>query len=228
MDYIKIELLIYRFIYFAKPLRYVSIMTPRRALAAIITVWLLVVLQASLAINWNAEIGVQLPCLWKNVLHKIAIATTLSQLWGITLCIIVPLYARIGCIARHLSKTEPHISCYAPENQAQQKKRLQERKMGMTLGLVLGVYLFCYTPQSLYAIVIRRLYEEPFPFSVLVGQEILNAIYKLQSVLNVFVYGWKNPTFRSAYLKMLGRKNHLGLAEIPLPVRIGERGNKGN
>ncbi len=192
-------------------------MTPRRAMGAIILVWIVVLMQAGLSIDWDPQIDARTPCNWQNVIHKAAQHLNRILLWAVTFFIIVPMYVKIGCTAWRLSKTEPHVSCYAPEIQAQQRKKLRERKLGTVLGLVLAVYLGCYIPQIIYTFATRALYNPPFPFAILFGQQIFNVIYKLQSVLNVFIYGWKNPTFRNAYLKMLGKKSHIGSAEIPLP-----------
>ncbi len=79
--------------------------------------------------------------------------------------------------------------------------------MATVIGWVLGIYLTCYVPLTTYDLIITLVYEAPFPFGVLLGNRILNVVYKMQCFLNVFIYGWKNIMFRNAYLKMLGKNN---------------------
>ena len=196
-----------RYIYIAKPMEYISIVTPKRALAIIVSAWVALIVQISAIINWNSDINAQVPCRWTEVLYKIGNFVTLFQLCVITFCVIVPIYGRIGCIVRNLSKNEPHISCIAPENQVEKKKEKQERRMAKTMGWVLGVYLLCFLPLSIYDLAITMLYEAPLPFGILLGNRILNVVFKMQCILNPFVYGWKNQMFRGAYLKVLGNKN---------------------
>ena len=77
--------------------------------------------------------------------------------------------------------------------------------MVTTIGVVLGTYLICYLPAAAYTSIAMMVYKPPFPFGILLGNRILRVVYKMQCVLNPFLYGWKNKKFRQAYRRLLFR-----------------------
>ncbi len=201
-------------------MHYITIVTHGRAMAAIMIAWMLAVLETGLMIAWNRDVDTQVRCLWFDIMHKVGFYLTQGQLYLITLCLITPMYGRIGCITWSLYQSEPHVTQFAPENQSVQRKKLQERKIATTIGLVLGIYLICYVPLSIYNQIVTRLYEAPFPFGIILGNRILKIIFKVQCFVNPYVYGWKHPLFWKVFLKMLRIRNRpaAGL-DIPAPAR---------
>ncbi len=205
-----------RYIFITRPLRYFSIVTPQRALSAILITWMVIIIQIALILAFGPSLNAEITCGWGQAMTKAAFYLTLGQFVLITFCVIVPLYGIIGCTAWKLSRNDPHITNYPPETQAIHKAKLQERKMVKTIGWVLGTYLTCFIPILLYPTLINFLgYTEPFPFGILLGQRILVFFYNFQSIQNPFIYGWKNVQFRKAYQKLLFKK----CRALPLDVR---------
>ena len=194
-----------RYIFITRPLRYFTIVTPQRALRAILIVWFAIVLQISLILSLGPYPDAEFKCSVVKVMTKWAFYETFAQYAIITFCVIVPIYVVIGYTSWKLSKNEPHISNYPAVAQATQRKKLREKKMAKTIGLVLGTYLTCYTPLLLYDIITFS-YPKPFSFGLVLVKRILYIVYNCQAILNPFIYSWKNAQFRHAYGKLLCKK----------------------
>ncbi len=195
-----------RYIFITRPLRYVSIVTLRRASWAILITWLAILLQMVLKLSLGPNVDAALKCKWVNAMTKVALYEMIAQLAVITFCIIVPMYAVISYTSLQASKNEPHITNYPGEARTIQKAKLRERRMVITVGLVLGTYLACYIPFLLYDTLTKFLYTPPSPFAILLIRRILILVYNMQALLNPFLYGWKNTHFRRAYKKLLPKR----------------------
>ncbi len=198
-----------RYIFITRPLRYISIVTTRRASWAITITWLLICLQITLMVGLGPGVDAEFKCNWAKAMTKLAFYETLAQFVLITFCVIVPLYVIIAYTSWKASMNEPHITNYPPEVQPMQKAKLRERRMAKTIGMVLGTYLACYLPLILYDNITRFLYTPPFPFEIILVKRILVLIYNMQALLNPFLYGWKNTRFRRAYQKLLCKRGHV-------------------
>ena len=129
-----------RYVYLTRPLRYEQFFTPFNGLIAICITWVFIVLQPLAILVFGTRLNVNLPC------RIVSVSPVYSNVFGslpfiISISLILPAYVRIGLLVRKLKENEPHLSLFAPEVQATQRKKLQERKMAKTMGLVLGVYL---------------------------------------------------------------------------------------
>ncbi len=193
-----------RYIYITRPLHYHSIVTKGRAIAAIVIVWAIAIPEAILIMALASNVNPSTACKLDTALSKVGFLILPFQIALITLLMIVPLYGKIGYTAWKLGKTEPDLCHYPPETRAKQLVKLWERRMVKTIGLVLATYLICYIPTSLFGAVVRVLHATPFPFGILVGNRIFRVIYKMQSVLNPFIYGWKDKNFKRAFKNFLG------------------------
>ena len=195
-----------RYIFITRPLRYFTIVTPQRALKAILVAWGLIIFQIVLKLSLSPYLDAAIGCKLLRVLPKAAYYETLAQYILITFCVVVPIYGVIGYTSSKLSKTEPDLMNYPPEAQALQKAKLHERKMAKTIGLVLGTYLTCYMPLFVYNIITGFIFKPPAPFAILLGHRIMLLVYYMQGILNPFIYSWKNVHFKKAYRKLLCRK----------------------
>ncbi len=188
-----------RYIYMTCPLKYEQFFTPSNGRIAICIVWAFVSAQAlAFLIFWTST---DPRCLRVTELF---VAIPL-QVMIVSTFLILPTYVRIGLIAKKLNKTEPHLSNFPPEAQASQKKKLRERKMAKTLGLVLGVYLGSWASAVSGTLLTTR-YQPPYPYSIQIVHRILSIAYWMQTVVNPFLYGWRNQTFAKYYRKILRMK----------------------
>ena len=195
-----------RFIFITRPLLYVSIVTARRALVAILVTWMVIFFQTNLIMAFAQSPNAKISCEWGNIIPKVAFYLIQFQFAVVTFCVIVPVYGVIWYIAWKLNKNEPDLCHFPPENQDQQRQKLKERKMAKTIGIMLGAYLICYIPMFVYAIMINLFYSRPFPYGIILGYRILTFVYHLQGVVNIFIYGWKNVQFKKAYKKLIPLK----------------------
>ncbi len=132
-----------RYIYLTRPLRYEQFFTPFNGLIAIGITWLLIAVNLLVILAFGTSVDMNLPC---GVIEVSKMSSPLFVfqpfiMFIMTISLILPAYIRIGLLVRKLQKNEPHLSLFAPEAQPAQRKKLKERRMAKTMGLVLGVYL---------------------------------------------------------------------------------------
>ncbi len=197
-----------RFIFVTRPLRYFTIVTPRRAAWAIAIAWMLIFIQIVLYLGLapSPDDKIFQNCGWVNMMPEWAVISTLGQFVVIAFCTIVPIYCVIGYTSLKLSMNEPDIVNYPPEAQPAQKAKLRENKMARTIGWVLITFLLCFTPVLVYSALVQFLYTPPLPFGIIVGNRVVLLIYNMQAILNPFIYGYRNAHFKKAYKKILGVK----------------------
>ena len=194
-----------RLIYIIRPLRYISIVTEFRTQVAIYSVWSAIVIQTVLLIVFDVSVN-EKRCTVRDASSDTGYHLILAQIGGITCLIIVPCYIVIMWTSDRLKKTEPHVTHFAPELQAEQIEKLKQRKMAKTMGLVLGTFILCYALPLIYRGVVFKLYTAPLPLRFLVGERISKLIFWFQFMANPFIYGWRNKAFSKAYRKLLGLK----------------------
>ncbi len=196
-----------RFIFVIRPLRYFTIVTPRRAMWAIAITWMLICIQIALSLGLAPTPNDQIiqHCGWVSMLPRWTLILSHSQFVLIAFCAIVPIYCVIGYTSWKLSMNMPDIINYPPEARAMQRAKLRENKMAKTIGWVLITFLLCYTPANFIALV-HFFYTPPLPFGIILANRIVILIYNMQAILNPFIYGYRNAPFKKAYKKMLGSK----------------------
>ena len=193
-----------RYVYITKALRYHSIVTQCRANVAIIILWCVNILQTILQLSFALLVSVNEQCTMRSVM-PIAIPQALMA----TFCVILPCNVKIMLTVNRMNQTEPHLSCYPPELQAQQREKLKQRKMAKTMAYVLIPFLVCYYGPITFALVRNKLlHMDQMSFQYVVGTKISTLIFWVQCTINPFVYGWKNLEFRKAYKKLLCSKQN--------------------
>ncbi len=209
--YLILLLTLDRLIFIIQPMHYVSVVTARRALAATCLAWGLAIMQISLMMAFSEISNVEISCRWSEAIPFTAVSIIVGQYVVISYCVIVPIYVLIGYISWKATKNEPDICHFAPEIKGQQRKKISERKMAKTIGLVLGTYLISFSPVLFFRALALNM--DKLSFSVVLGNRIAHVIYTLQSLLNPFIYGWKHPQFKRAYKKLLRRQHQVSPIE---------------
>ncbi len=196
-----------RYVYLTWPLRYEQFFTPSNGLIAIIITWVFLTVQMLTTLIFGSSVDMNLPCgiIAARKKDSAVFAFQPIIMFIMTISLILPAYIRIGLLVRKLQKNEPHLSMFPPEAQAAQRKKLKERKMAKTMGLVLGVYLGAWA-SVVSATILNALYKSPYPFGIVLLIRFFRIIYWMQSVLNPFLYGRRNKTFAKYYRKILRLK----------------------
>ena len=192
-----------RYIYITRALRYDSIMTKSRAIIAIIILWCVNAFQIIMQLGFALSITIDGPCKMKGVLQF-----AFPQILVVTFGVVLPCNVKIMLTVRRMNQTEPHLSCYAPELQAQQREKLKERKMAKTMAYILIPYFVCNYLPTLYPTIYNMLINDPLSLTNIVGLRVCALIYWVQTLSNPFVYGYKNLEFRQAYKKLFWSKHN--------------------
>ncbi len=191
-----------RYIYLTKPLRYVSIVTLSRASISIFVLWCFIIVQVLLQHVFNISVDISKPCAMREYIKRKGTSLWEPQFVLATL-IILPLYVKIAILIKHLRRTEPHISHFAPERQAQQREKLKERNMARTMLYVMGTFFGCYIPPLIFETIADRWQTDPLPFAIVLGKRVSRVILWIHCMINPFIYGWKNELLRRGYQKLL-------------------------
>ncbi len=200
-----------RLIYIEFPMRYISLVTHKRAIVAVLIIWGMNIIQTSSMIKWDLNVQPKHSCMMVDgdVIDRAALYFALFEVYIITCFLLVPIYGKISYSAWKLIKTEPHISNFPPEGKAEQRKKMQERKLTTTIAVTFGLYVVVYLPLPIYFGIVSQ-YSLPFPFHILLGHCIVLLVNRLQNVLNPVIYGCKNRMMKMAYRKMFCRNNAIG------------------
>lgn len=88
-------------------------------------------------------------------------------------------------------------------------KEIKERKGNITIMIVIGLFVLCWFPSSIYYF-LEKACPACFPSSFKEHQGVLNALMKLftfvSSFCNPIIYCWRSKDFRKAFMKLLLRK----------------------
>ncbi len=195
-----------RYFYIELPMRYISIITHKRAILGAVVIWVVNLVQTTSMIKWEKLLEIpQHSCIWvnDNLTHQAGLFISFFEGFFVVCFVLVPIYGRIVYTTCQLIHNDPHLSHFAPEGQAQQMRKIQERKLTKTIGWVFGVYVITYYPLLIYYAIVSQIYGLPFPFWILLGNKIAILVHKLQNVLNPLIYGTKNRMMKTAFQKML-------------------------
>ena len=220
-----------RFIYIIKPLRYSSIVTQHRTSLSIVALWSAVFIHVLVLYIFGSAIDPSSPCVFFGVLGNASRTIMYIEL-SIIVAVLIVCQTIILLTAKKLNRTEPHISHFAPSLQPQQIERLRQRKMAGTIAVVIGTFLVCYIPATIFNILFSKLYSGQWSFTMLLCSRCLKMVLWMQSLVNPFIYGWRNKSFHRAYRKLLGMKpNHVEphpvTSNIELNQMAGLQGRRG-
>ncbi len=200
-----------RLVYVERPLRYISLVTQKRALLGVIIVWVVNIVQSTSKIKWNLYVVPEYSCNWLNdkLTHRPGVYFSLFELYVVTFFVLAPIYGKIAYTTWMLIKTEPHISNLSPHGQIEQKKKIKQRKMTKTIGITFGIYLICFFFPFIYIGITSQSYNIPYPFGILLLNKTAIFVYRLTLVLNAFIYATTNKMMKTAYHKMFCKHNQI-------------------
>ena len=186
-------------------LRRSPFMTRKRALIAIIFIWLYSVVSAAIpSMGWRDAPGESLifeGACWFP--HKRAYSVLTTFLNILPIIISIGIYIKIYLIARQ--RTRPKLFGGRLPFVQENRTYLGNMKAAKTIAMFIGVFFFCWLPYSTYIIVMSLCHscwslfpgreDEVFSFLLMCGY--------LTSALNPFVFALRNGSFKNTYSKLL-------------------------
>ncbi|XP_023223922.1 alpha-2 adrenergic receptor-like [Centruroides sculpturatus] len=189
--------------------KYVSItrpfsrtMTPEKILTMIAAIWIWSVLCGmSPLLGWNtivykkgsSQCGPSLPNSWLQYSHSIFINTTN---YIVPLCVMSFCYFHIFReINRHLQRIRKTSNVDLDESVSQQKK------ITVTLVLVLACFLLCWTPFIVYSSAVSILKDKSKMPSII--NPVAYWCGYLNSACNPVIYALRSPSFRQGYREIM-------------------------
>ncbi|XP_039637249.1 trace amine-associated receptor 1-like [Perca fluviatilis] len=135
-------------------------------------------------------------------LIDVLIANTIGPIFSFYLPVIIMLciYLKIFLAAQKQTRSIQNTTCQSKTSGATVSKN--ERKATKTLAIVLGVFLFCWTPFFL-CITVLPFSNDSVPVPVI---ETLNWLALSNSMLNPFIYAFFYSWFRSAFRMIISGK----------------------
>ncbi len=192
-----------RFLYMIKPMRYVSIVTTFRASVSILCLWSVVAVHVVMFLILDYDVNTyDKVCSFTRSVSKTGRFVIITE-YSIIFITVILAYCKIILTVQHLKKTQPHISNYPPEQRLNQMKKLRQYNMSITLGFVLGTFIISNTIPMIYNLVVAKVFDfDRFSFNGALTNRIAKLIFWAQYMLNIFIYGWRNKSFRKAYKKL--------------------------
>lgn len=201
-----------RLIAVKNPLAYVNIVTRRRVVFALVLIWIdcsIISLlpfiplpgKQSYECNYN-------PTRWWSVM--VIVSNVLVPFFFIVIC-----YINIYLIARtHLQRIKRERkslrgSLMNNNDKRKERKERKERKANVTIMIVIGLFIVCWFPSSIYYFLLM-VCPQCFPESFVSKKDLINALVKIltftSSLSNPIIYCWRSVDFRRAFIKILTRK----------------------
>ena len=197
-----------RYIYIAHPLRYHSIVTPKRVLRLLLFTWIYVLLNVLLTFSLGNRLHDGVPCRYTIFLTPPMFLGVFCTQWIIYTCLIVTTYVKIARLARRQSRSiqrqhSVHSAIVTPTHRHQG---------GITsmMALVLGVYLCCSAPAFLIGWLNNASFGDRWHY---VHRASL-ILWWTNAWANPLIYAWKNKDFRRAFKLLLRVKRTQRQREI--------------
>ncbi|XP_054832343.1 histamine H2 receptor [Eublepharis macularius] len=182
------------------PLRYTTLVTPRRVVMVMVFIWVVSIMVSFLPIHlgWNTNgtiIHDSDQCnLGVNCIYGLVDALLTFY---IPLVIMCTTYYRIFKIAREQAKRINNVPCNKKVHHA--LPTVNEHKATVTLAIVMGAFIICWFPYFT-VFIFRGIYGDDA-----VSKELLSVVTWLgyaNSALNPILYGTLNRDFRTAYQQL--------------------------
>lgn len=224
-----------RYIHIKSPLHYETLVTPLRTCTAMSVVWLLSALISFLPIHlgWH-QMGMETPSVnpYDDHGHYICLmelnpiyAVISSMISFYVPCIVMLLiYLRLFMFARRQVKNikrttrVPATYDFASQKQKQNQHKVSDHKAAITLGVIMGTFLFCWTPFFTINIV-GSFCPTCIPTVVF---SVFTWLGYFNSTLNPVIYSIFNREFRDAFKRVLSYLQCFKLKDVEFrrPIRF--------
>ncbi|ELU14981.1 hypothetical protein CAPTEDRAFT_91405 [Capitella teleta] len=200
-----------RFIAVYFSLNYYNWVTDRNVQVAVVTIWTMVISINCLPVfGWN-EWKPGVPCMSVNVYPQIFFQVLfIIPCMG---CLLVCALENFAIAFTAVKKQRSIAAAVVVPNADQQTEEAKIKsgnqfKITKMLLLVVGCFYASWLPWIIFNCIFFSLpppwKESGIPKWVLVANEYSKAVLVANTLVNPFIYGWKNKPFRDAYNKLLG------------------------
>ncbi|XP_052771864.1 dopamine receptor 1-like isoform X1 [Mya arenaria] len=196
-----------RYIHIRDPLKYTRLMNWKKVVIAITLVWTISIILSFIPIHmdWhrtaNMKDSIMPPeqCYLEISGTYAVVSSTIS--FYIPCIVMLALYCKLYMYAREqvrcINSTLVHNQIGDSRNSGQ-ASRLSDHKAAVTLGVIMGVFLFCWLP-----FFILNLYEAYAKNTPIIVFQILTWLGYFNSCLNPIIYSIFNSEFRNAFKRIL-------------------------
>ena len=174
-----------RFLAIHLHLRYQELVTHKRVVAVVISIWILSVLFTPFIFYFK---------------HKKTVYVVTNVIFGFWLIVTGSLYSRICFTASHQANQIQFLQIQVAQN-SQIQSAARKRKSAISVFYVYLVFLVCYLPQ--YCVAVAYLIQCPPNTAVYVVFSYSLTLVFLNSSLNPVIYGWKMRHIRHAMIDVL-------------------------
>ena len=174
-----------RFLAIRLHLRYQQLVTHKRVVAVVISIWTLVLLLSPLIFYFNA----------KKSLNVVMIV-----IYGFCFIVTGIIYSRMYSTARHHANQIQVLQIQVAQN-SQIESAARKRKSAISMFYVYLVFLVCYLPEYCVRVSFLIKYSPSTAFRV--AGLFSRTLMFLNSSLNPVIYGWKMRHIRRAMIDVL-------------------------
>lgn len=190
-----------------KPLKYRNFISSRIMITALIICWIEALLVSTMPFYWRRNHD-------GNCTNS---PTANWSLMAITINVFTPFLIMLSCHCYIYLKTlkefdgsnQTLTQNYVATEIIQAENWKMERKATISFSVVIGVFVFCWGPSTLYYF-LRNLCPECFTRSFSYFKSVFSATMKIltfcNSFMNPVVYFWLNIEFRNAFTRVLRRE----------------------
>lgn len=220
-----------RYIAIFYPLRYRFLVTSKRIVTILLTIWIVPVLSIHIVIAANAGLkgySTFYGCIEDGFIEASDKKNRLHMCFNVTLFFFLPLlvmmaaYYRISKVAWYQSNRVSVAVVSAVPITNSRIPRARERKWAKTLAIVIGAFLCCYLP-IVIASLVYIFSGGTTNHALETTLEVLLLLTFLNTVLNPVIYSLRSHEYRRALRKICGRcfrdSNNNGLSPLHIVTK---------
>ena len=198
-----------RYIYIQHPMKYSTLMSARKAVFAVIFLWIFAFSLMLPAVLLNVKLEPGDWCLTGSVLDTNYYWKFVVPCFIVVSFMIITMYSKIALTAKAKNKTGVHQLFQKSETKTIKASRKDFKVVKMMI-LILGIYLVSYIP----LMILIAITDAGASNSLIIVYFVSVTLWKVSSWSNALVYGFMNRQFRMAFITILHLKRFYTSTEL--------------